>query len=104
MRKKLTIPFMMALFSFVCVGYNSTYALAGSVYVNEEVGESNEKANRATNEQANVCEVVGNVAGLQGEDYAEANVILYNGTNAYQEKLDAQGNYLFVNVIAGNIM
>lgn len=57
--------------------------------VNKELGE------------ANVCEVVGTVAGLQGEDYAEANVILYNGTNAYQEKLDAQGNYSFVNVIAG---
>lgn len=43
MRKKLTILFMMALFSFVCVGYNSTYALAGSVCVNEEIGESNEE-------------------------------------------------------------
>lgn len=113
MKKKLTILFIMALFSLVYVQYNSTYVLA----VNEEVGElneeaiqesnevtiqeTNEQAGKAANEPVTGCEVVGNVAGLQGEDYAKAQVILYNGTNAYQEKLDAQGNYSFVNVIAG---
>ena len=92
MKKKLTILFIMALFSLVYVQYNSTYVLA----VNEEVGElneeaiqesnevtiqeTNEQAGKAANEPVTGCEVVGNVAGLQGEDYAKAQVILYNGT------------------------
>lgn len=50
---------------------------------------------------ANMCSVSGTVNGLSTEDSANAIVILYDETNAYQSSVSENGRYEFSNVPAG---